>query len=82
MAGGGETMGERFKRLREAAGLSQSEAAAKAGLPFGTLRNWEGGRREPLLSAAAKLAVALGCTLEELAGIDAPAQPPKRRGNK
>jgi transcriptional regulator with XRE-family HTH domain len=66
-------MGERFKRLRERAGLSQAEAAAVAGVPFTTLRNWEQDRREPLLGAAAKLAVALGCTLDELAGIAEPA---------
>jgi transcriptional regulator with XRE-family HTH domain len=64
----GETMGKRLKRLREAAGLSQSQLAAAAGVPVGTLRNWEYDRREPLLGAAARLADGLGCTLDELAG--------------
>jgi transcriptional regulator with XRE-family HTH domain len=65
----GETMGERMQRLRLAKGLSQSQLARAAGVPPGTLRNWEQGRREPLLSAAARVAVALGISLDELAGI-------------
>jgi transcriptional regulator with XRE-family HTH domain len=68
----GETMGKRLKRLREAAGLSQSQLAAAAGVPLGTLRNWEYDRREPLLGAAARLASALGVTLDELAGRTPP----------
>lgn len=80
MTTGGESMGERFKRLREAAGLSQSEAAEAAGVPFATLRNWEQGRRQPLLGAAARLAQALGVSLDELAGIDAPARRARGRG--
>jgi transcriptional regulator with XRE-family HTH domain len=61
-------MGERLQRLRRAQGLSQSELAEAAGVPVGTLRGWEYGRRTPLLDAAARLADALGCTLDELAG--------------
>jgi transcriptional regulator with XRE-family HTH domain len=63
-----ETMGERLQRIRQARGLSQSQLARAAGIPVGSLRNWERDRREPLLGAAAKLADALGCTLDELAG--------------
>jgi transcriptional regulator with XRE-family HTH domain len=63
-------MGERFKRLRLDKGLSQAQAAAAAGVPKATLQQWESGRRKPLLEAAAKLAVALGCTLDALAGIE------------
>jgi len=69
MAEPGESMGERFKRLREAAGLSQSEAAAAAGVPPASLRNWEQDRREPLLGAAARLAQALRVSLDVLAGL-------------
>jgi transcriptional regulator with XRE-family HTH domain len=67
-------MGQRLKALRKAAGLSQSQLARAAGVPIGTLRGWEYGRRKPLLDTAAKLAVALGCTLDELAGIAPPAK--------
>jgi transcriptional regulator with XRE-family HTH domain len=63
-------MGERLAALRRAAGLSQTQLAAAAGVPVGSLRQWEHGRRTPLLDAAARLAVAMGCSLDELAGIE------------
>jgi transcriptional regulator with XRE-family HTH domain len=69
-------MGKRMKRLREAAGLSQAALARAAGVPLGTLRGWEYGRRTPLLDAAAKVADALDVSLDELAGR----KWPKRRG--
>jgi transcriptional regulator with XRE-family HTH domain len=62
-------MGQRIQRLRKAAGLSQSELARASGIPLGTIQGWEHNRREPLLSAAAKIALALGISLDELAGI-------------
>jgi transcriptional regulator with XRE-family HTH domain len=62
-------MGERFKRLRRAAGLSQSQLAKAAGVPIGSLRQWEYGIRTPLLDAAARVAMALGVSLDDLAGI-------------
>ena len=58
--------------LRQQRGLSQAKLAAEAGIPVGTLRCWEYGRRTPLLDAAARVALALGVTLDELAGIDQP----------
>jgi transcriptional regulator with XRE-family HTH domain len=66
-------MGERLQRLRRVAGLSQAALARAAGVPLGTLRGWEYGRRTPLLDAAARLAVALGVSLDELADIATPA---------
>jgi transcriptional regulator with XRE-family HTH domain len=63
-----ENMGERLQRLRQEKGLSQSQLADAAGIPIGSLRNWERGRREPLLGTAARLADALGVSLDELAG--------------
>jgi transcriptional regulator with XRE-family HTH domain len=70
-----------MKRLREAAGMSQPQAAAAAGVPVATLRNWEQGRRVPSLDAALRLARALGVSLDELAGGDgtAPARKPAGR---
>ena len=74
-------LGQRIQHLRERAGLSQSALAELAGVPVGTLRNWEQGRREPLLSAAVLLAAALGV---EVAGLlptgdqKTPSEPPKR----
>jgi transcriptional regulator with XRE-family HTH domain len=79
-----ETMGERMKRLREAAGMSQPQLARKADIPLPTLRNFEQDRRIPRLDVAARLAKAIGCNLEDLAGpVDLPKvkeQPPKKRG--
>jgi transcriptional regulator with XRE-family HTH domain len=68
----GETMGQRLKRFREAAGLSQPALAQAARVPVGSLRNWEYGIRQPRLDAAARLARALGITLDELASAEAP----------
>ena len=65
-------MGRRFKQLREAAGLSQSQLAKAAGVPVGSIQGWEQGRRTPLLDAAARVAVAMGVSLDELAGINTP----------
>jgi transcriptional regulator with XRE-family HTH domain len=75
-------MGERLQRLRHRAGLSQSELAKAAGVPLGTLRGWEYGRRKPLLDAAAKLADALGVSLDELAGRTWPPAEKKGKGKK
>lgn len=58
----------RLRMLRERAGLSQSELAKAANVPTASLKNWEQGRREPLLSALVALADALKVTLDMLAG--------------
>jgi transcriptional regulator with XRE-family HTH domain len=76
-------MGKRFKQLRQAAGLSQAALARASGVPLKTYLEWEYGRRTPLLDAAAKVAVALGVSLDQLAGLtqpppaEAPPAPPK-----
>jgi transcriptional regulator with XRE-family HTH domain len=83
-------MGQRLQRLRLAAGLSQSQLAGKSGVPIGTLRNWEQDRRVPLLDTAARVAQALGVTLDLLAGLGPEPEPPpaaepsgeKRKGRK
>jgi transcriptional regulator with XRE-family HTH domain len=75
-------MGERLQQLRQARGLSQTQLAAAAGVPVGSLRNWEQGHRTPLLSAAARLAVALGVSLDVLGGIEEPPARPKKGTKK
>jgi transcriptional regulator with XRE-family HTH domain len=65
-------MAIRLKRLREQAGLSQAALARLAGVPLATLREWEHGRRTPLLDRAVLVARALGVTLNELAGEPEP----------
>jgi transcriptional regulator with XRE-family HTH domain len=72
-------MGQRFKTLREAAGLSQAALARVSGVPLRSYQQWEQGRRTPLLDAAARVAVALGVSLDDLAGIETP---PKGRKGK
>ncbi len=72
-------MGTRFKRLREAAGMSQSELAITSGVPLRSYQQWEQGRRTPLLDAAARIAEALDVSLDELAGIGSP---PRSRKSK
>jgi transcriptional regulator with XRE-family HTH domain len=52
--------GEHLRGLREAAGLPREELARRAGVPASTLRNWEGDRGFPDLTAALRLAAALG----------------------
>jgi transcriptional regulator with XRE-family HTH domain len=73
-------MGERLQQLRHAKGLSQTQLAAAAGVPVGSLRNWEQGHRTPLLDAAARLAKALGISLDVLAGLEeSEAEPPAEK---
>jgi transcriptional regulator with XRE-family HTH domain len=76
-----KAMGERLQKLREEAGMSQSQLARAAGLPLTTLRNWEQGRRVPLLDNALRVAKALGVTVDHLAGEGGKNEPPapKRR---
>jgi transcriptional regulator with XRE-family HTH domain len=63
-----DRLGEHWKRLREAAGLSQPQLAKVAGVPVGTLRQWEQCRRLPSLEGFFDLARGLGVSLDELAG--------------
>jgi transcriptional regulator with XRE-family HTH domain len=48
--------------------MSQPALAAAARVPVATLRNWEQDRREPKLYTAARVAEALGVSLDELVG--------------
>ena len=70
------SFGKRLQELRKAAGLSQSQLAARAGVPIDSLRNWEQDKALPKIDTAALLAVALGVSLDRLAG--APKQPPAK----
>ena len=56
--------GQRLAEVREAAGLTQAGLALKGGIPLGTIRELEQGRREPLFSNMQKLAAALGASLD------------------
>lgn len=74
-----ETLGQRLRRLRQAASLTQEELALKAKVPVWSLRNWEHDHRLPSLVAAYKLAKALGVQMEELASCAAESKSTVRR---
>lgn len=64
-----DTFSSRLKSARQTAGLSQPQLAERAGVPLTSLRQLEQGRRGgPTLATARKLALALGVSLDELAG--------------
>jgi len=68
------SFGRHLRALREGAGLSRPELSRKAGVPAGTLRNWEGDRGFPGLAACLRLAAALGVPVERFAeGVEDPA---------
>jgi transcriptional regulator with XRE-family HTH domain len=70
-----------LKGLREGRGLTQAQLAERSGVPLGSLRNYEQGHRTPLLDQAAKLAKALGCSLDDLAPeVEIPAA--RKKGGK
>lgn len=64
------TFGKNLKTARTELNWSQDRLAAASGVPLGTLRDYEDGNCEPLLSTAWKLAIALGMSLDSLADDD------------
>lgn len=57
-------LGERLKELRQKANMSQPLMAEASGLPLGSIRQYEQGRRDPLWQVLFKLADALGVSVE------------------
>lgn len=59
------TFSEKLRELRTAAGLSQSQLAAEAGVSLDTLQDYEQGTRrgDPKLRLAVKLAQAMGVSV-------------------
>jgi transcriptional regulator with XRE-family HTH domain len=67
------SFGQHLRALREGAGLSRAALSRRAGIPAGTLRNWEGDRGFPGLPAMMRLAAALGVPVERFAeGVEDP----------
>jgi transcriptional regulator with XRE-family HTH domain len=58
------SFGRKLKELRTQAGLTQAQLAEQSDVPLGTIRDYEQGKRTPLLSAAQKLARALDQSLD------------------
>jgi transcriptional regulator with XRE-family HTH domain len=74
-------MGQRLKELRRARELTQEQLARTIGVGLDAVRKWERGDRTPRLDMAAKLAEALGVTIDELAGVGrSEAAPLKKKG--
>jgi transcriptional regulator with XRE-family HTH domain len=67
--------GERLRKLRERAGLSQSGLAGRASLPLRSVQNWEQGHRTPRMDALLSLARGLGAPVEALLSDGASAAP-------
>jgi len=63
------TVGERVRTLREAQGLTQQALSDEVGVSRVMIAQIERGAKAPSLPLALELARALGCTLEELAGM-------------
>jgi transcriptional regulator with XRE-family HTH domain len=60
--------GQNLQNLRNRAGLSQAQLAAKAGIPVKTIQAWEISRRTPRwIGTLLRLARGLGVPMEELA---------------
>jgi transcriptional regulator with XRE-family HTH domain len=60
-------LGEKIKRQRERAGLSQRQAAVKAGIDQGGLSKLESGRKTNLtLAMLRRIARVLGCSVADL----------------
>jgi transcriptional regulator with XRE-family HTH domain len=82
------TFPEKLRELRAASQLTQQELADRAGMPLGTLRNFEQGIRTPMLATAAKLAKALGVSLGAFddcdfeGGEEEPSKAPRGRPRK
>ena len=61
-----ETLGNRLREAREAAGWTQAELAERIGVSRKTVNTVENGVFVPSTIVALKLAGALGCSVEEL----------------
>lgn len=64
-----EEFGERLKAARERRELTQEAVAEAAEMQASRLSEYESGRLVPQLERAAKLAAALGVSLDELVGL-------------
>lgn len=63
------TFGERLRACRRARGISQRMLSYKSGVHLNNIGNYERDEFEPTLHNAAKLAQALGVSLDYLAGL-------------
>ncbi len=64
--------GATLRQLRQQAGLTQQQLADRSEVPIGTIRDYEQGKRDPLLSTARQLALSLRVSLDQLASLTPP----------
>ena len=57
-----------IRRLRKSAGLSVKALSSIAGVSAMSIYRYEQGKRKPDVEVAAKIASALGCSIESLIG--------------
>jgi transcriptional regulator with XRE-family HTH domain len=62
--------GQTLKQLREKAGLSQADLAARAGVRLPTVQSWEQGRRSPVSPDFFKVVRVLGVPADAFAECD------------
>lgn len=73
-------MSNKLQDRRKAAGLSQSQLAAKVPMPLRTLQALEGGRNDINKAAALtvyRIAIVLDCQIEDLLELDAESEVPR-----
>lgn len=65
-------MHKKIRNLREMAGMSQTDLAARLGVKPCTVSRWESGEKVPELTTLLKLADVFGVTLDYLLGRNEP----------
>lgn len=60
-----------LRRVMAERGMTQAELCRRTGIGRATIWNWRNGDAQPTLGALRVLHAALGCTWDELLGVDA-----------
>lgn len=66
-----EKLAHRMKVLRAESRMDQGDLADAAGISLGSVARYEMGGTTPSLEAAYKMAVALGCSIDDLVSLPA-----------
>ncbi len=64
-----ESLARALKVERAKKGWTQDDLARESGVAANTIARYESGRNMPSLDVAVKMARALGCSVDELAGL-------------
>ncbi len=62
--------GEKLREVREGKGFTRERLSRESGLPFGTIHNYEIGRRAPSFANVVRLAASLGVECTAFAECD------------